>query len=100
MVISDELYCTKTCGHFLFMYIGIIKNIAKLPYKQTKDAIMYKINDYMNIKSAAKFLGVTENTLRNWEKNKKIFVYRNPLNKFRLYKKEDLEQLLSNIKQV
>lgn len=51
----------------------------------------------MLIKDAAQFLGVTENTLRNWEKEKKISVYRNPLNHYRLYHKEDLEQLLATI---
>ena len=50
------------------------------------------------IKAAADFLGVTANTLRNWEKEKKITVYRNPQNSYRLYKKEDLEKLLNNIK--
>jgi excisionase family DNA binding protein len=51
----------------------------------------------MKIKEASDFLGVTPNTLRNWEKEKKIKTYRNPQNRYRLYKKEDLEQLLSNI---
>lgn len=59
---------------------------------------MNKITDYMKIKDAAIFLGVTPNTLRNWEREKKIMVYRNPQNSYRLYKKEDLENLLSNIK--
>jgi MerR family copper efflux transcriptional regulator len=57
-----------------------------------------KIIDYLKIKEAADFLGVTPNTLRNWEKEKKITVYRNPQNAYRLYKKEDLEKLLGNIK--
>jgi len=61
---------------------------------------MNKIADYLTIKDAAQFLGVTPNTLRNWEKSKKISVYRNPQNTYRLYKKEDLEQLLNNIKLV
>lgn len=56
-----------------------------------------KIADYLKITEAAKFLGVTANTLRNWEKEKKIKVYRNPQNSYRLYKKEDLEELLDNI---
>ncbi|GMU18905.1 MAG: hypothetical protein AMXMBFR12_00970 [Candidatus Babeliales bacterium] len=56
-----------------------------------------KINEYIRIKDAAQFLGVSENTLRNWEKEKKISVYRNPLNRYRLYSKEDLEQLLGTI---
>lgn len=61
---------------------------------------MKKIIDYLKIKDAAKFLGVTPNTLRNWEKEKKISVYRNPQNSYRLYKKEDLEKLLNSIKLV
>jgi DNA binding domain, excisionase family len=60
---------------------------------------MLKIIDYLTIKEAAEFVGVTPNTLRNWEKEKKITVYRNPQNKYRLYKKEDLENLLNTIKQ-
>jgi len=58
---------------------------------------MKKFDEYMNISEAAKFIGVTANTLRNWEKEKKIKVYRNPLNQYRLYKKEDLEGLLKKI---
>lgn len=61
---------------------------------------MQKITDYLTIKNAAKFIGVSANTLRQWEKEKKILVYRNPQNSYRLYKKEDLEQLLNNIKLV
>lgn len=59
---------------------------------------MHKIIDYLTIKNAAEFLGVTVNTLRNWEKDKKIIVYRNPQNQYRLYKREDLEKVLNNIK--
>ena len=61
---------------------------------------MHKITDYMKIQDAAVFLGVTPNTLRNWEREKKITVYRNPQNSCRLYKKEDLVLLLQNIKPV
>jgi len=58
---------------------------------------MIKINEYLTIKEAAEFLGVTLQTLRNWEKEKKIKVYINPINKYRLYKKEDLEEILRQI---
>lgn len=58
------------------------------------------MKDFLKIKKAAEFLGVTGNTLRNWEQRKKIAVYRNPINRYRLYKKEDLEKLLNNIKLV
>ncbi len=59
---------------------------------------MKRIDEYMRIKDAAEFLGVTQNTLRNWERENKLRVYRNPQNGYRLYDKEDLEELLNNIK--
>ncbi|MFA6492012.1 MAG: MerR family DNA-binding transcriptional regulator [Candidatus Babeliales bacterium] len=52
----------------------------------------------MHIKEAASFVGVTPNTLRNWEREQKLRTYRNPLNHYRLYDKTDLELLLKNIK--
>jgi len=72
---------------------------GKLIIHTSKDENMKKINEYINIKEAAQFIGVTQNTLRNWEREKKIAVHRNPLNRYRLYKKEDLEQLLKSIHQ-
>lgn len=56
-----------------------------------------KIKDYMMIGEAAKFLGVSPNTLRNWGKEGSIKVRRCSHNNFRLYKKEDLEQFLKDI---
>lgn len=61
---------------------------------------MEKITNFLTIGEAAEILGVSLNTLRNWERAKKIVVYRNPINKYRLYKKEDLEKLLDNIQLV
>jgi len=61
---------------------------------------MKKFNEYLCVKQASAFLGVTSNTLRNWEKVDKIKVFRNPQNQYRLYDKDDLEQLLKNIHQV
>jgi DNA-binding transcriptional MerR regulator len=58
---------------------------------------MKKVNEYMSIKQASEFLGVTPNTLRNWEMANKVSVNRNPMNHYRLYDKEVLEQLLKNI---
>jgi len=63
-----------------------------------KEQTVNKISDYFKIREAARFLGVSANTLRNWEKDKKIVVYRNPQNSYRLYKKEDLQELLNDIK--
>lgn len=59
---------------------------------------MHKINDYLMVVEAAEYLGVVPNTLRNWEKKGKIVSYRNPFNNYRLYKKQDLNKLLNDIK--
>lgn len=56
-----------------------------------------KINEYLKAAAAAEFLGVSPNTLRKWEKEKKVKSYINPLNNYRLYKKEDLEKILNEL---
>jgi DNA (cytosine-5)-methyltransferase 1 len=58
---------------------------------------MKKIDDYLQIKEASELLGVTATTLRNWEKKGKLLSHRHPINKYRLYKREDLEALLQKI---
>lgn len=55
------------------------------------------IKDYMTIKEAAELLGVDKTTLRRWDKAGKLTPYRHPLNRYRLYKKAELEQLLRGI---
>jgi len=55
------------------------------------------IKDYITIKEAAELLGVDKTTLRRWDKAGKLTPYRHPLNRYRLYKREELEQLLRGI---
>lgn len=55
------------------------------------------IKDYITIKEAAELLGVDKTTLRRWDKAGKLKPYRHPLNKYRLYKKDELEQILLGI---
>lgn len=57
------------------------------------------LQDYLTIKEAASFLGVSPNTLRNWERAGKIRTYRHPVNSYRLYKQAELEQLLAAVEQ-
>jgi MerR family transcriptional regulator, copper efflux regulator len=52
---------------------------------------MGTVRDFVRIKEAAQFLGVHENTLRNWGRAGKIIEYRHPINGYRLYKRSDLE---------
>lgn len=58
---------------------------------------MDKITEYLTIKEAAEFLGISPSTLRNWEKQGKLSTHRNPVNSYRLYRKRDLEQFLKLI---
>ena len=57
------------------------------------------LSDYLTVGEAAKFLGISPATLRNWDKAGKLLPYRHPLNNYRLYKQSDLEALLMNVKQ-
>jgi DNA (cytosine-5)-methyltransferase 1 len=50
-------------------------------------------SEYLTVKEAAKFLGVSPNTLRSWGAAKKIDEFRHPVNNYRLYKRSDLEEL-------
>jgi MerR family transcriptional regulator, copper efflux regulator len=56
-----------------------------------------KLDDYFTVGDAAKYLGVSTATLRNWDKAGKLTAYRHPINNYRLYKKKELENLLSKV---
>ena len=60
---------------------------------------MLKLDDFVTIKEAAKILGVSLNTLRNWHRDGKLTVYRNPINGYRLFRKTDLTALLRQIEE-
>ena len=58
---------------------------------------MRKLHEYLRIKDAAEFLGVSPNTLRNWGREAKLPEFRHPVNNYRLYRKSDLERLLRKV---
>ncbi len=60
---------------------------------------MTKLSDYLRISEAAEYLGVSPNTLRNWERAGKIVAHRHPVNAYRLFKREDLDALLKQVQQ-
>jgi DNA-binding transcriptional MerR regulator len=53
--------------------------------------------ELITVGNAAKILGVTTTTLRNWDKNGKLKSFRNPINRYRLYDKKEIERLLIQI---
>ena len=54
-------------------------------------------NRMLRVKDAADLLGVSPNTVRAWGAAGKIPEYRHPANGYRLYKREELENLLRRI---
>lgn len=60
---------------------------------------MTKLKDFMRISEAAEYLGVSPSTLRNWENAGKIVAHRNPMNSYRLFKKEELDALLQQVQE-
>ena len=57
-----------------------------------------KLSDYLRTSEAAKFLGVSPGTVRNWEKKGKLRAHRLPQNDYRLFLKKDLEAVLQAVK--
>jgi len=52
------------------------------------------IKKYFTVSEVAYIVGVTPLTLRNWDKAGKLRARRNPINNYRVYKKEDVETFL------
>ena len=52
---------------------------------------------YLTVKEVARVLGVAPLTIRKWDKKGVLIAYRNPVNNYRLYKVEDVEELIKKI---
>jgi MerR family transcriptional regulator, copper efflux regulator len=57
------------------------------------------LRDFLRISEAAEYLGVSPNTLRNWENASKIAAHRHPVNGYRLFKQDELDALLSQLQE-
>jgi DNA-binding transcriptional MerR regulator len=58
---------------------------------------MRTLASYLKVSDAAKLLGVTPKTLRNWDRSGKLKPVRNPANGYRLYCPEDIASFLSRL---
>lgn len=58
---------------------------------------MLRLDEYLTVKEAALFLGVSPNTVRNWGREDKLPEHRHPVNNYRLFKRQDLEDLLRQL---
>ena len=59
---------------------------------------MENLKDFLRISEAAEYLGVSPNTLRNWENAGKIVVHRHPVNDYRLFLQRDLDEILKQLR--
>ena len=57
------------------------------------------LKEYMTIKEAAQYLGVSKMTLRRWDNAGKLTAKRHPMNRYRLYKKSELDEILRKIEE-
>jgi excisionase family DNA binding protein len=57
---------------------------------------MNRLNEFLQVTEAAEYLGVSPNTLRNWENAGKIIAHRHPVNGYRLFKQDELDVLLES----
>ena len=60
---------------------------------------MENLRDFLRVAEAAEYLGVSPNTLRNWENASKIAAHRHPVNGYRLFKKKELDALLKRLQE-
>ena len=63
------------------------------------DKATSRLDEYLTVSEAAAYLGVSSATLRNWDRSGKLKPYRHPVNGYRLYKMDDLSQVLEGIKE-
>lgn len=60
---------------------------------------MMRKEGFVKVKEAARMLGVSPNTVRAWGADGKIPEYRHPVNRYRLYKRDELEQILEELEE-
>ncbi len=58
---------------------------------------MLRLDEFLTVREAAEYLGVSANTIRNWGREAKIPEHRHPINSYRLYKHKDLECILRDL---
>jgi DNA (cytosine-5)-methyltransferase 1 len=55
--------------------------------------------EFLTIKQAAKAIGVSALTLRNWDNSGKFTASRHPINNYRVYKKAEVDMLIDDMRQ-
>jgi excisionase family DNA binding protein len=58
---------------------------------------MANLTEYLKTAEAAAYLGVHENTIRNWAERGLIKMHRNPANGYRLFRQDELDMFLKAV---
>jgi len=58
---------------------------------------MRNLRDFITIQQAADMIGVSPATLRNWDRAGKLKATRHPINRYRLYRQQDVQALLAGL---
>lgn len=66
-------------------------------HKHLGKTALENLRDFLSITEAAEYLGVSPNTLRNWENAGKIEAHQHPVNGYRLFKQKELDALLKQL---
>jgi len=53
--------------------------------------------EFLTVNEVAKILGVTPLTVRNWDNKGKLTAHRHPLNNYRVYKVNEIENLIKDL---
>jgi DNA-binding transcriptional MerR regulator len=59
--------------------------------------IASSMKKYLTIKKTAKLLHATPLTLRNWDRSGKLKAYRHPINNYRIYRLDQIEEFLRRL---
>ena len=103
---TSERHAQASADASVFMCVPVGRFTAMLTFGNvwnrsalTAGNVMTKLDSFLTVAEAAELLGVSPNTIRNWGKAGKITEYRHPINNYRLFKSEELEELLEEVDQ-
>lgn len=76
------------------LWYGLVTNLYVLTASGNRHVT--KLSEYLRVSDAAGYLGVSPNTVRNWERAGKLASHRHRVNHYRLFKQVDLDDLLED----
>ncbi len=75
----------------------LLVRFIRINVESGEDWKMMRREGFLQVKEAAALLDVSPNTVRAWGASGKIPEYRHPVNRYRLYKKIDLDRILRKL---